>query len=68
MCLRSVLGAIEPRAIRARLGYDRPAWTPKEAIEKGLIVLVSGEALINQEQAQASSFYRHLLPDPGPDQ
>jgi hypothetical protein len=54
--LRSVLGAIEPRAIRARLGCDRPAWTPKEAIEKGLIVLVSGEALINQEQAKAILF------------
>jgi hypothetical protein len=54
--LRSILGMIEHRPIRARVGYQRPGWTPKEAIEKGLIVLVSGEELINQEQAQAILF------------
>jgi hypothetical protein len=54
--LRSVLGMIEPRAVRARVGYHLPGWTPNEAIEKGLIVLVSGEHLINQEQAQAILF------------
>ncbi|HET6445988.1 MAG TPA: type IV secretory system conjugative DNA transfer family protein [candidate division Zixibacteria bacterium] len=54
--LRSTLGVIEPRPIRARVGYDRPGWTPKEAIEKGLIVLVSGERLINQEAAQGLLF------------
>jgi hypothetical protein len=47
---------IEPRAVRARVGYHLPGWTPNEAIEKGLIVLVSGEHLINQEQAQAILF------------
>lgn len=54
--LRALFGMIEPRAIRARVGYPRPGWTPKEAEEKGLIVLVSGEALINQESAQAILF------------
>ena len=54
--LRSVLGAIGSRPIRARLGYYKPGWTPKEAIEKGLIVLVSGEELINQEDVQSILF------------
>ena len=54
--LRSALGAIEPEAIRARVGYHTPAWTPKEAIERGQIVLVSGEALINQERAMGILF------------
>jgi hypothetical protein len=54
--LRSLLGMVEPGPIRARLGYQRPAWTPKEAIEKGQIVLISGEELVNQDQAQALLF------------
>ena len=54
--LRAVLGTIEPRPIRARVGYHTPGWTPKEAVEKGQIVLVSGEELINQEAAQAVLF------------
>lgn len=54
--LRSILGGVEPRPIRARLGYYKPGWTPKEVIDKGLIVLVSGEQLINQEQAQELLF------------
>jgi hypothetical protein len=49
--LRSVLGSLDPKPIRARVGYHTPSWTPKEAIRKGLIVLVSGERLINQEAA-----------------
>lgn len=62
--LRSALGVIESRAIRARVGYHTPAWTPKEAIEKGLIVLVSGEELTNQESAMGLLFtdvYSHIL-------
>ena len=54
--LRSVLGSIGSRPVRARLGYYKPGWTPKEAIEKGLIVLVSGEELINQEEVQSILF------------
>ncbi len=50
--LTSILGVIKPRAIRARLGYYRPGWTPKEAIEKGMMVIVNGARLINQEKAQ----------------
>lgn len=50
--LRSVLGWIEPREIRARLGHARPGWTPREAIHKGLIVIVNGKQMINQEPAQ----------------
>lgn len=50
--LTSILGVIEPREIRARVGYYKPGWTPKEAIEKGMLVLVNGARLINQEKAQ----------------
>ena len=48
----AMLGTIEPRAVRARMGYYRPGWTPKEAIKKGLMVLVDGSRLINQRNTQ----------------
>ena len=50
--LISVLGAVEPRTTRAKLGYFKPAWTPKDAIEKGLIVLVDGSGLANHETSR----------------
>jgi hypothetical protein len=50
--LRSVFGMIEPRVVRAMLGYPNPGFTPKEAIEKGKLVLISGEKLINQPSSQ----------------
>jgi hypothetical protein len=62
--LRSILGEIEPRPIRARLGYHKPGWTPKEIIDNGLIYLASGETLINQEKAQELLFtdvFSHIL-------
>ena len=50
--LAALLGAIEPPETRARVGFYRPAWTPKEAIRKGLMVLVNGARLINQKNTQ----------------
>lgn len=50
--LTALLGTIEPREVRARVGYYRPGWTPKEAIEKGLMVIVNGSEMINQRNAQ----------------
>lgn len=47
--LRSVLGVIEPREVRARVGYYKPTWTPKEVDEKGQVVLVSGERMLDKE-------------------
>jgi hypothetical protein len=47
--LRSALGVIESREIRARLGYNKPTWTPTELVKKGLIALVSGELMLDQE-------------------
>ena len=47
-----LLGAIEPRETKARIGYYRPGWTPKEAIQGGLMVLVDGSLLINQKNTQ----------------
>ena len=54
--LRSVLGSLDPKPIRARVGYPIPSWTPKEAIEKGQIVLISGERLINQDAGMGILF------------
>jgi hypothetical protein len=48
----ALLGAVEPRETKARLGFYRPGWTPKEAINNGLIVLVNGARLINQKNTQ----------------
>lgn len=50
--LLALLGAIEPRAARARVGYYRPGWTPREAMKKGLMVLVNGARLINEKNTQ----------------
>jgi len=50
--LLALLGAIEPRAARARVGFYRPGWTPREAIQKGLMVLVNGARLINEKNTQ----------------
>ena len=50
--LRSLLNTIEAREIKARLGYYRPGWTAKEAIQNGKLVLIDGARLINQELVQ----------------
>jgi hypothetical protein len=49
--LVSVMTEIEPREVRARLGYFKPGWTPQEAVQKGLMVIVTGQKMINQEKA-----------------
>jgi hypothetical protein len=54
--LRNVLGVLESKPIRARVGYHTPAWTPQNAIDNGQIVLISGERLINQEAAMGVLF------------
>lgn len=50
--LRAMLGLIESRETRARVGFPHPGWTPKEAIDNHLIVIVNGQNLINQKGAQ----------------
>lgn len=50
--LVSILGVVEPREARARLGTVTPGWTPKEAIEKGLMVIVDGARMINRRPTQ----------------
>jgi hypothetical protein len=50
--LRYLFGKIDSREARAILGYYRPGWTPKEATEKGLLVLIDAHRLINQPEAQ----------------
>lgn len=48
----ALLGVIETSTARARVGYPRPGWTPKEAIRNGLMVIVNGGRLINQRNTQ----------------
>jgi len=48
----ALLGAIETPETRARIGYYRPAWTPREAIKNGMMVIVNGARLINQPNTQ----------------
>lgn len=50
--LVSILGVVEPREARARLGSGQPGWTPREAIEKGLMVIVDGARMINRRPTQ----------------
>lgn len=50
--LMALLGAIEPKETRARIGYPKPGWTPKEAIQKGKVVIVNGARLINRTYTQ----------------
>jgi len=50
--LLAMLGTIETPETRARVGFSRPGWTPREAIRNGLMVLVNGSRLINQKNTQ----------------
>lgn len=50
--LLALLGAVETPETRARVGYYRPGWTPREAIRNGQMVLVNGARLINQKNTQ----------------
>lgn len=50
--LSELLFAIESPAAFPRLGYPKPGWTPREAINRGLMVLVNGARLINQGSVQ----------------
>ncbi len=48
--LRSALGVVEPREMRARLGYYKPSWTVGELEQKGLCCIISGEYMLGREQ------------------
>ena len=54
--IRSLLGPTEADEIRAKLGYHRPGWTPREAIKNGLMVIVDGDRLNNRKAVQAYLF------------
>jgi hypothetical protein len=64
VALTSILSSIDTNEVRASLGFYRPGWTPKEAIEKGHLVLVDGSRLINQRNAQHYLFtqrFSHIM-------
>jgi hypothetical protein len=50
--LRTILGTIDGRIPRATLGYYKPGWTPKEADENDLLVLIDAHNMINTPAAQ----------------
>lgn len=50
--LMELFGWIKTAYMRARLGYPRPAWTPKEAIKRGQMVIVNGSRMVNHPTAR----------------
>lgn len=50
--LLALLGVVETPETRARVGFYRPGWTPREAMRTGKIVLINGSRLINQKHTQ----------------
>lgn len=50
--LMELFGWIRSNYLRAKLGYSRPAWTPKEAIKRGQMVIVNGARMINNPTAR----------------
>ena len=56
--LSGLLSVTSIREIKARLGYYRPGWTPKEVIDGGKLVLIDGAKLIGQEQSLSYLFHQ----------
>ena len=50
--LRYLLSQLEAREVRATLGYYKPGWTPREATQNDLLVLIDAHRMINQTEAQ----------------
>lgn len=50
--LLALLGAVETPETRARVGFYRPGWTPREALRNGQMVIINGSRLINQKHTQ----------------
>lgn len=48
--LKALLTITDIREVKARLGYYRPGWTPKEAVDGGKMVIVDGARLIGKDQ------------------
>jgi hypothetical protein len=54
--LATVLDRIEDDAVRARVGASEPGYTFKEIIDKGLILIVNGQNLIDHSKAKEYLF------------
>lgn len=50
--LRTLLGEIDSKICRATLGYHKPGYTEKEAIENGMLVLIDAHKMANLQTAQ----------------
>lgn len=63
--LMDVLDVIKSRRIRARVGFPAPGWTPKEAIQKGMIIACDGSGLNNNHKQKDYAFLQlfHLVLD-----
>ena len=44
------LAPLESDVVKARIGYHKPSWTPREAIKKGQMILISGQRFKRQRQ------------------
>lgn len=54
--LMELFGWIKTDYMRASLGYPRPAWTPKEAIARGQMVIINGSRMVNHPTARNYKF------------
>jgi hypothetical protein len=63
--LADVLDVVKYRRVRARLGYHTPGWTPREAIQKGLVVVCDGSGMVNNHRQKDYEYLRlfHLVLD-----
>jgi hypothetical protein len=55
--LADVLDVTKSKRIRARVGYPKAGWSPKEAIQKGLIVACDGTDLNNNHMQKDYAYY-----------
>lgn len=54
--LTQLFEGLRSHYMRARLGYFKPAWTPRDAIARGQMVIIDGSRLINQPKALDYAF------------
>jgi hypothetical protein len=58
--LSGILTGLIPDDARLQVGYYRPAWTPKEVMAKGLIVLIDGRRVVGRTALQSFLFTHYF--------
>lgn len=54
--LTKILNQVKSDSLSPSLGYNRPGWTPREAINNGNVVLINGQRLVGQTEVQHYAF------------